>query len=46
MTAIMHRRIQPAVIRPNGWWLDLDQWSIPASQRIARDRVSSAPPRP
>jgi peptide/nickel transport system substrate-binding protein len=41
MTAVMHRRIQPGTMRANGWWIDLDQWSIPAAERIARDRVVS-----
>lgn len=46
MTAVMHTRIQPGVLPANGWWLNLDQWSIPAAQRIARDRVTGAQPRP
>lgn len=35
----IHKRIRPAVLRPDAWWSNLDDWSIPLDQRIARDRV-------
>jgi peptide/nickel transport system substrate-binding protein len=35
----INRRIRPAFLRPDAWWIHLDQWSIPAAQRIARDKV-------
>ncbi|MGH7711234.1 MAG: hypothetical protein ACREOG_08115, partial [Gemmatimonadaceae bacterium] len=35
----INKRIRPAFLRPDSWWIHLDQWSIPADQRIARDRV-------
>lgn len=35
----IHKRIRPATLRPDAWWANLDRWSIPADQRIARDRV-------
>ena len=36
----MHRRIRPAPMRPDAWWLSIPDWSIPAAERIPRD----APP--
>lgn len=35
----INKRIVPGVLRPDAWWANLDKWSIPADQRIARDRV-------
>ncbi|MGQ0642589.1 MAG: peptide ABC transporter substrate-binding protein [Gemmatimonadaceae bacterium] len=35
----INKRIRPGVLRPDAWWSNLDKWSIPADQRIARDRV-------
>jgi peptide/nickel transport system substrate-binding protein len=37
-------RIQTTPIRPSGWWLDIANWSIPASKRIGRDLAP--PPKP
>ncbi|HEY9479470.1 MAG TPA: ABC transporter substrate-binding protein [Gemmatimonadaceae bacterium] len=37
--AAMQQRIHPVGMRANGWWLNLDEWYIPDSQRIARDRI-------
>lgn len=35
----LHRRIRTNVMRPDAWWFSLADWFIPASERIARDRV-------
>jgi peptide/nickel transport system substrate-binding protein len=32
-------RIQTKPMRPDAWWLGIADWTIPASQRIARDKV-------
>ena len=37
--AALHRRVQPASLRPDGWSFHLADWSIPPNERIARDRV-------
>jgi ABC-type transport system substrate-binding protein len=37
----VHKRIQTTGIRPGAWWAGLAQWSIPADQRIARDRPAA-----
>jgi hypothetical protein len=34
----LHRRVRPAPLRADGWWAHLDAWTIPAAERIARDR--------
>jgi peptide/nickel transport system substrate-binding protein len=41
-TAAISKRIHPANLRPDGWWVDLGAWSIPAGERIARDRIGLA----
>lgn len=33
------KRIQLVNLRPDAWWADIRDWSIPADQRIARDRI-------
>jgi len=38
----IHRRIQTKGLRPDAWWANLAEWTIPPAGRIARDRV--APP--
>jgi peptide/nickel transport system substrate-binding protein len=38
----IHRRFRTASMRPDAWWFSLADWSIPASERILRDRL---PPR-
>jgi peptide/nickel transport system substrate-binding protein len=38
-TAGMHKRIQPVRMRADGWWSTMGLWSIPADQRIERDRI-------
>lgn len=40
-----HKRLQITGIRPDGWWVGLDRWSIPADQRIDRDRIGLQRPR-
>ena len=34
-----HKRIMPATMRADGWWSHLAEWTIPADQRIDRDRI-------
>ena len=34
-----HKRIQVTALRADGWWSSLPDWTIPASQRIDRDRI-------
>jgi peptide/nickel transport system substrate-binding protein len=38
----VHRRIQTRGLRPDAWWINLGDWAIPASGRIARDRAAAA----
>jgi peptide/nickel transport system substrate-binding protein len=40
----VHRRIEIAPLRPDGWWSGLADWSIPAEKRIDRDRIGLAQP--
>lgn len=35
----LHRRVHPAALRADAWWAHLADWTIPANERIARDRV-------
>jgi peptide/nickel transport system substrate-binding protein len=35
----VHRRIRPVGLRADAWWAQLADWSIPASERIARDKI-------
>lgn len=37
----VHSRIKTLPMRPDAWWLGIADWTIPASERIARDRVPS-----
>src|SRR5688500_3227758 len=39
LAAGMHRRIQPEGMRADGWYANLADWTIPADQRIDRDRI-------
>jgi peptide/nickel transport system substrate-binding protein len=41
-----HRRIQPATMRGDGWWANLADWWIPATERTERDRVGLRPAAP
>ncbi|MGH7633788.1 MAG: hypothetical protein ACRENC_08655, partial [Gemmatimonadaceae bacterium] len=42
----MQRRIHPTSMRADAWWAHLDQWSIPAAERTARDRIGLAQAKP
>ncbi|HEX2717452.1 MAG TPA: peptide ABC transporter substrate-binding protein [Gemmatimonadaceae bacterium] len=42
LVAGAHKRIKLAMLRPDAWWAYLADWSIPADQRIDRDRVGLA----
>jgi peptide/nickel transport system substrate-binding protein len=35
----VNHRIHITTIRPDAWWIHLASWSIPAADRIARDRI-------
>jgi peptide/nickel transport system substrate-binding protein len=35
----VHRRIRTTGVRPDAWWANVADWSIPAGERIARDRA-------
>jgi peptide/nickel transport system substrate-binding protein len=35
----IHRRIRTVGLRPDAWWANLAEWTIPPSERIARDRA-------
>jgi len=35
----LHRRIEPAAMRADGWWAGLPKFSIPESKRIDRDKI-------
>ena len=35
----VHRRVRPVGVRADAWWAQLADWSIPASERIARDKI-------
>ena len=37
------KRIHLANLRPDAWWAGIPQWSIPASERIDRDRIGLRP---
>jgi peptide/nickel transport system substrate-binding protein len=39
----MHKRLRPVDMRANGWWFGLADWSIPADERIERDRIGLRP---
>lgn len=34
-----HKRLRTPGLRPDAWWANLKEWSIPAAERIDRDRV-------
>lgn len=38
----VHRRIHIPALRSDAWWANLADWSIPPSERIARDRLRPA----
>jgi peptide/nickel transport system substrate-binding protein len=35
----VHRRVRPVGVRADAWWAQLADWSIPAGERIARDKI-------
>lgn len=39
LVAGVHRRVRVVGLRADGWWTRLGDWSIPARERIGRDRV-------
>lgn len=39
----VHRRIRPTDMRADGWWAGLAEWTIPANERIDRDRIGLRP---
>lgn len=40
----IHNRIRPAPLRPDGWSINLADWTIPPNERIDRDRVGLGGP--
>ena len=39
----IHKRIRPAPMRADAWWIHLADWSIPRGERIDRDRIGLRP---
>lgn len=37
--AAIQRRIHPAMMRADGWWIHLADWTIPPNERLPRDRI-------
>jgi peptide/nickel transport system substrate-binding protein len=42
----VHKRLRPAPMRADAWWANLADWSIPANERIDRDRIGLRPAAP
>ncbi|CAA9298480.1 MAG: ABC transporter, substrate-binding protein (cluster 5, nickel/peptides/opines) [uncultured Gemmatimonadaceae bacterium] len=38
-TAGVHRRVRVVGMRADAWWAELPDWSVPAAERIERDRL-------
>ena len=38
-THALHERLQPVGVRADAWWANLEKWSIPPGERIARDNL-------
>jgi hypothetical protein len=38
----VHRRIQTRGLRPDAWWINIADWTIPRDRRIDRDRAAAA----
>jgi len=38
----VHKRLNTTAMRPDAWWANIADWSIPPDKRIARDRVTAA----
>jgi peptide/nickel transport system substrate-binding protein len=43
LVAGVHRRVRVAGMRPDAWWAGIGEWSIPAAERIERDRIGLRP---
>lgn len=41
----VNRRFNTAPTRPDGWWVNLADWSVPADKRIDRDKIGLAAPK-
>jgi peptide/nickel transport system substrate-binding protein len=39
-----HSRLQIVRMRPDAWWANIGEWSIPADKRIPRDNLPAAAP--
>lgn len=46
VTLAVNRRIDTPPFRPDGWWLHMADWSIPAEKRIDRDKIGLRPSTP
>ena len=44
--AASHPRIEIPPFRLDGWWMNIDQWSIPPNKRIDRDRIGLTQAKP
>ncbi|HWZ58817.1 MAG TPA: peptide ABC transporter substrate-binding protein [Gemmatimonadaceae bacterium] len=44
LVAAVNARVHSGPLPAQHWWLDLADWSIPAAQRIPRDRIGVQPP--
>jgi peptide/nickel transport system substrate-binding protein len=42
----VHKRFRVEGVRPDGWWRGLADWSVPANERIDRDRIGLRPAQP
>jgi peptide/nickel transport system substrate-binding protein len=42
----IHKRLRPEEVRADEWWAGLADWSIPANERIDRDRIGLRPAQP
>jgi peptide/nickel transport system substrate-binding protein len=40
--AAIQRRVKPATMRADGWWVHLADWTIPPNERLPRDRIGVA----
>lgn len=46
LTHSVNRRFDTAPTRPDGWWVNLADWSVPPAKRIDRDRIGLGPSKP
>jgi peptide/nickel transport system substrate-binding protein len=37
----IHRRLRATRMRPDAWWANVGDWSIPVAERLARDRATA-----